>query len=313
MEREQHLKEIYNEIGANNRGVQYTFLSFGSDKRTVAYYQAFKKLKAMDPDDFSIKVATFIIEDAFYENQMDKGEFDRTISNIGNFISDAMREQGLGPENNLTKNLSIYQFIADTLTVNGKPHHPYTYDFDDYMGRENWDNMFVSKLLYEGSGQCNSMPRLYLILAEELKAESYLAFAPNHSFIRFKNHIGEWYNAELTSGAIMSDIFMLDSGFMKAETVQNGNYTKALNEKESLALLLIDLAQGYQRRSPYNDGAFILQSCSTALEYYPNLINAILLRLETTKMGLERMAEERGIPLEKVFDEPKAKEIWIEL
>ncbi len=284
-QRELALKEIYKELGSSRLNVRYTFPSFEADARTGHYYKAFDKLNAMNPDDFSLKEATFIIENAFYENKRSYAEFEQTISNIGGFIKDAMIEQNLDPKSNLSKNLSIYQYIADTLTVNGKTHNPYTYDFNDYMGQENWDNMFVSKLLYQSKGQCNSMPRLYMILAEEIGAESYLAFAPNHSFIRFKDNIGEWHNAELTSGAIMSDIFMLDSGFMKAETVQNGNYMTGLSKAQIMAQLLNDLASGYI--SKFGRDEFIERVIDKALELNPNGINS---NIHKFNMQLARMS-----------------------
>lgn len=282
---EQAIKDIYKEVNSSYGGVRYNFPSYGSDKRTSHYYQAFKELSAMNPDDFSIKDATFIIENAFYENQSDKGKFDKTIANIAGFIEAAMKEQQLDPKSNLSKNLSIYQFIADTLSAGGTTHKPYTYDFNDYMGKENWDNMFVSKLLYQGSGQCNSMPRLYMILAEEIGAESYLAFAPNHSFIRFKDQIGEWHNAELTSGAIMSDIFMLDSGFMKAETVQNGNYMTGLTKRQIMAQLLDDLASGYI--SKFGRDEFVQEVIDKSLELHPDGINP---NIHQFNMKLARMS-----------------------
>lgn len=283
--REQALKDVYKEINASYARVRYTFPSFGSDARTDHYYQAFEKLKSMNPDDFSLKEATFLIENAFYENTRAYSEFEQTISNIAGFIKDAMQEQNLDTNNHLSKNLSIYQYIADTLTVNGKTHKPYTYDFNDYMGKENWDNMFVSKLLYKGKGQCNSMPRLYLILAEELGAESYLAFAPNHSFIRFKSKLGEWHNAELTSGAIMSDIFMLDSGFMKAETVQNGNYMTGLTRRQLMSMIFNDLASGYI--SKFGRDEFVQEVIDKALELNPESINT---NIHHFNMRLARMS-----------------------
>lgn len=309
---EQALKEVYNEIGAAYGNVLYTFPSYGTDARTTFFHQAFEKLNAMDPDDFSLKEATFIIENAFYENKEDYAEFDKTIGNISDFIKEAMREQNLDPNSNLSKNLSIYQYMTDTLTVGNTAHKPYTYDFNDYMGQDNWDNMFVSKLLYKGSGQCNSMPRLYLILAEEIGAESYLAFAPNHSFIRFKDRIGEWRNAELTSGAIMSDIFMLDSGFMKAETVQNGNYMTGLTKRQIMSQLLNDLASGYI--SKFGSDEFVQSVIDKSLELNPDGINPnihqfnmLLARMSFIAQQLQAKSPEQLQPY------PKAMEVFKDL
>lgn len=288
--REQAKKRIYEDMKNTHFTVRYTLPSLKGDAKTGHYYQAFERLKKMNPNDYSLKEATFLIENAFYENKRSYAEFDKTISDIGDFIKGAMKAQNLDMSNVLSKNLSIYQYIADTLSVNGTTHNPYIYDFNDYMGKENWDNMFVSKLILQGKGQCNSMPRLYLILAEELEAESYLAFAPNHSFIRFKDNIGEWHNAELTSGAIMSDIFMLDSGFIKAETVMNGNYMTGLAKAQVMAQLLNDLASGYISKFGYDD--FIEQVIDYALELNPDGINSNLHKFNYQMKSMEFIAQQ---------------------
>ncbi len=64
---------------------------------------------------------------------------------------------------------------------------------------------------------------------------------------------------------------------------------KALSEKESVALCLVDLAQGYQAKFGIEDGSFILKCCNTALTYFPNYINALLLKAETIT-GLHKQA-----------------------
>lgn len=303
------LKEIYKDIASTRTGVRYTFPSYGSDARTAYYYKAFETLKAMNPDDFSMKEATFIIENAFYDNKRDKEQFDKTIDNIAGFIKDAMKEQKLDPNSNLSKNLSIYQYIADTLTVDDVTHKPYTYDFNDYMGQKNWDNMFVSKLLYQGKGQCNSMPRLYMILAEEIGAESYLAFAPNHSFIRFKDKLGEWHNAELTSGAIMSDIFMLDSGFMKAETVQNGNYMTGLTKRQLMSMILNDLASGYI--SKFGRDEFVQEVIDKSLELNSDGINTNIHQFNMKLARMTYVAQQlKADHPEKLKPYPKAVELF---
>ena len=82
---------------------------------------------------------------------------------------------------------------------------PYSYDFDDPFGHKDWDNMFVSKLLNTGKGNCHSLPYLYKIIAEELGISAHLALAPNHIYIKHKNEKDGWYNTELTSGIFPID------------------------------------------------------------------------------------------------------------
>ncbi len=62
------------------------------------------------------------------------------------------------------------------------------------------------------------------------------------------------------------------------------------DDQKMLALCLIDLAQGYQRRlGTLTDLNFILNCCKTALKYYPNYINALVLQAETKTQQFETL------------------------
>ncbi|WP_024768453.1 hypothetical protein [Aquimarina macrocephali] len=289
---EQQRKAIAQDINNSISSIRYNLPSYHNAAGAVFYRKAFDSLRKTNPDNFSMSRATFLIENAFYNNTKSYADFERIIKNTGAFIQQAMQQQGLDTSSDLAKNLTIYQYMSDTLTVGNVTHKPYTYDFNDYMGKENWDNMFVSKLLYEGSGQCNSMPRLYMMLAEEIGAQSYLAFAPNHSFIRFKDLMGEWHNAELTSGAIMSDFLMLSSGFIKSETVQNGNYMTGLTKRQVMAQLLNDLVSGYI--SKYGRDDFVQQVIDKALELHPDGINQNIHQFNMKRAELYHVAQQIG-------------------
>lgn len=53
-----------------------------------------------------------------------------------------------------------------------------------------------------------------------------------------------------------------------------------LSVQQSVALCLTDLAQGYMHKYGTEDGHFIVQCCDTALKYYPDYINALLLKAQ---------------------------------
>jgi len=307
--REQSLKQFEKDTELSN--IRYTLPSF-TDPATQHFYKAFAELKKMDADSFSIKRATFIIENAYYNNTKSYDEFSQLITNAGEFNKESIRAQKLDQNNNLAKNLSIYQFITDTVTVNGKMHKPYTYDFNDYMGRKDWQNMFVHKLIFNGDGQCNSMPRLYQILAEQLNTESYLAFAPNHSFIKFKDYKGDWYNAELTSGALMADALMLSNGYIKAETVINGNYLTAQTDRQVMAQLLNDLASGYINKFGYDN--YVIDVINKALELNPDGINSNIHRLNFLMQNMGYVAQQLQIKKSSELDRyPIAKAMYQDL
>ena len=156
----------------------------------------------IDTANFSVKNTNFLIENAFYENSQDKAEFDKIIKNSGEFLIAKMQELGYDLNSNSAKNYMLFQFFSETLQLksNGLKHLPFKYDFEDFQGDNDWSKMFVTKLLATQTGQCHSMPLLYLILAEEINAEAYLSYSPNHSYIRFPDDNRKWHNIELTNG-----------------------------------------------------------------------------------------------------------------
>ena len=78
------------------------------------------------------------------------------------------------------------------------------------------------------------------------------------------------------------------SGFVHIDAITNGVYMKALNNKESIALVLIDLADNYNAKFPNNDGTFVLKCTETAIKNYPNFATALILRAETHYKQIEK-------------------------
>lgn len=120
-------------------------MSFGLPSKshiaeTQFYRNAFKQLSEMNPEDFSVKKATFIIENAFYEEQKDYEEFNQIVKQTGDFLREKMDELGYNKNSNLAKNFILFQFFADTLEIKSKnlKHLPFEYDFEDYMGRDDF-------------------------------------------------------------------------------------------------------------------------------------------------------------------------------
>src|SRR5690554_7824788 len=119
------------------------------------------------------------------------------------------------------------------------------------------------------------MPLLYLIVAEELGAEAFLAYSPNHSYIRFLADNGKWYNIELTNGMFSTSSYILQSGFVKSEALLNKIYMQNLSDKELMAQFYTDLTNAYIAKYGYDD--FVGNVVSKALELYPqNHHNRIL-------------------------------------
>jgi hypothetical protein len=291
-------------------------------KAQVYYEDAYTTLNAMllDSTKYNFKKAVFTVENAYEYGELDTISLNKNIKTLSNLIMSVVKSRKLKNYNyrdrsKIEKYASLFTVMTDTIKFNiqGKEIDwlPYKYDFDDIWGIDSWSNMFVSKLLYTKKGNCHSMPYLYKILAEELGETAHLALAPNHVYIKHRNEKNGWYNTELTSGIFPKDAWIMASGYVHLNAIRNGLYMKALNNNESIALMFIDLAQGYQKRFPeIIDTTFVMKCCETALKYFPNLPTALILKLETTKKELEYYAEEKGKTVEQIFKEPKAKEIF---
>jgi hypothetical protein len=184
------------------------------------------------------------------------------------------------PNNDLAKNMTIYKFMADTITVNLPnqekkfTHYPMKYDFRDNWGDSIWENTFVTKLLMTQSGQCLSMPRLFLILSEELGSKAYMALSPNHSYIKIPIGKDKWQNIELTSGLLTSDAFVIKSGYVKSASIENKIYMDTLNKKEIIATSLFEMANGYLHKYGYDD--FYIRCVELGLKYHPNNIVGLI-------------------------------------
>ncbi|WP_412476622.1 hypothetical protein [Flavobacterium sp. TBRC 19031] len=258
------------------RTVNYSLPSFQNRAGTNFYREAFEKIILTDTV-YNLKETNFTIENAYFENVLDKAEFDNAIKSAGDFIKSKMKEEKYSLDSNTAKNFMLFSFFTESLVLKSdkQKHLPFKYDFEDYMGLKDYSKMFVSKLLATGSGQCHSMPLLYLLLADEIGAEAYLALSPNHSYIRFPDDHGKWFNIELTNGMFSTDSYILQSGYIKSEALQSGIYMQNLSKKELLANLLTDLASGYVRKYGYDE--FVSEIIEKALSFYPNSVNAHIL------------------------------------
>ncbi|CAH0256012.1 hypothetical protein SRABI04_03357 [Chryseobacterium sp. Bi04] len=260
---------------------------------TQSYYDAFNKLSGLDSDNFSVSEANFIVENAYYGDKQNYNQFKSDIQKTAKQLLQKMKERKQDTENNTDKNLMIFEYLSKGMKLGGVHHKAIKYDFEDYMGAKDWSKMFVSKLLKTGSGQCHSMPLYYLMLAEEMNAEAHLAFAPNHTYIKFKDEEGEWQNAELTNGIFTTSSIILESGYIKSEALQNDIYMSSLSKKELMGQLYADLANGYAHK--YGLDEFVGKTLDKALEYSPNNIYANLLKSTYQQAKLGYVAGQLGI------------------
>lgn len=277
IEAQNQLKKDINKLNSGN-SIKYSLPSFSTEKGTEYYRQVFDEMVTLNVDNYSIKDVNFKIENAYFENKLQKEEFDKNIKQTADFILAKMKELNFDPNSNSAKNFMIFKYFTETLQVKGfkEKHFPIKYDFEDYWGQINWSKMFVTKLLKTNTGQCHSLPLLYLTLAEQMGAVAYLSLSPNHSYIKFQDEKGKWYNLELTNGMFTVSSFILNNGFIRSEAIQNNIYMQSMTKKELLSQCYTDLASGYIHKFGYDE--FVQKVTNKALELNPNSITANMVK-----------------------------------
>ncbi|SFN21259.1 hypothetical protein SAMN05421594_1505 [Chryseobacterium oleae] len=271
----------------------YNLPSLSGKAGTQAYYDAYTQLASLNTENYPVSEANFIVENAYYGGKQNYNQFKSGIQKTAKQLLQKMKERKQDTESNTDKNLMVFEYFSKDMKLGGVQHKAIKYDFEDYMGQKDHSKMFVSKLLKTGSGQCHSMPLLYLMLAEEMNTEAYLAYAPNHTYIKFLDEEGEWQNAELTNGIFTANSLILESGYIKSEALQNDIYMKSLSKQELLAQFYADLANGYIHK--YGMDEFVGNTLDKALEYSPNNIYANQLKSMYQQARLTYVANQLGI------------------
>ena len=240
-------------------------------------------------DSLNLQKAVYAFENAYYNDNLNEEVFNRQIEWYANFCRGIMqsgdiRYEGQGDEQAAKAQCAVFVFMTDSIPMQigdtVVAHLPFEYNFDDYAGRQNWSSMFVSYMMETRKGNCHSMPLLYKLIMDKLGEKCWLSLAPNHMYIKAWNKRAGWYNIELTCADFPTDAWLTASGYIHLDAIRNGIYMDTLSVQQSVALCLTDLAQGYMHKYGTEDGHFIVQCCDTALKYYPDYINALLLKAQ---------------------------------
>lgn len=311
-----YMQELFRELPET--GISYEFPDKDHLQGIQAYHEAYEELRSMLDGEapLDLKKAIFAVENAYFNGQGRFEDFDTQIKELAKLTSAHIDQQGWDRNNPMTPLLALHQLFADTLAIEQPGleeeiiHYPITYDFEDYRGQEDFSNLFVSKVLATGSGQCYSMPQLYLLLAEELGGEAWLSFSPDHSFIKFKDENNLWYNLELTNGNVVSESWMMASGYMTTESIQNDIYLDTLSLKETIATKMIDLAIGFGNKYGYDD--FVLQAAEKGLEYHPENVPGMITKANYYTDLVRHVVDQMGTPTnDEYLADPYARSILV--
>ncbi len=241
---------------------------------TVFYDSAYAEIYKMlsGEDSLDLKRAVFVVENAYHGNTLDYEQYLKKIDNLVTLCKSFLKKNGYDITNKLACNYTIQSLYSDTLKYEKKTFYPFIYDLEDFLGDKDYTKQFVTKLLNTGTGQCHSMPLLYLILAQELHTDAYLVLAPSHSFIKYP--VGNTlYGFETTCGRQTNDKFMTASGYLSSEAIHNKIYLAPQTLKQTIAQCLVDLSTQYALTYGYNN--FVVICCDAALQFNPECIGAM--------------------------------------
>jgi hypothetical protein len=261
----------------------------------------------------SLPLAVFIVENSYSAGELSFARFQADLDNL------VKMGQGLAGANGnrVARFMALQQLMTDTVRVSyaGKvvsQHLPYRYDFTDFWGREDYSKMFVTKLLRTNSGQCHSLPLLYKLLADRLGIAARLSMAPNHSYIQVVGPDGELYSYETTNGHFTTDAFYMTSGYIKTPALKARAYLDTLTLHQTIAYQVTDLALGYAHY--YGDDEFTEKCADLALQYYPQSIQARLIRHNAALARFARAYKAAGSPAkEQALQLPTLKPLWAEV
>ena len=251
----------------------------------VHFKQAYDEIERMlnGKDSLNFKRASFLVEWAYLDGGLDYNKFCSDIDSVTTSLKSFIRARGLN-QYKTAGNFALFEYFTKPNVLNGEK--PFKYDFDDFTGAEDFRKTFVTKLMETHTGQCRSLPVYYKILSEELGAESFLALAPYHIYIKHIDEYDRWVNIELTNGHFSTDAWMISTMNISAESIKNKVYLDALSMKDSVALLLTDLAIAYQKKYGYD--YFTLACCDKVIEHYPHYMTALFVKFNSLQtIGLK--------------------------
>ena len=250
------------------------------------YEKAYTEMADMldDKTPVSIRRAVFVAEWAYLDGNLDyEKDFCEPILKDVAYMKRWMAANNLS-KFKTAKQITLCNFFFYPWSGNGQT--PFRYDFDD---KESWDRQLVSKVLKTHKGQCHSLPWTFILYAEEFGANAYLARAPRHCYIMYKdedNQISEeWVNVELTSQQYIPTWANKKQFEIKDSAVIVGTYLTPLAKKETIAYQLSELALSYYTKYKKCD-AFTLRCTTKALEYYKMNPNAIIIKAKSLETQL---------------------------
>lgn len=282
------------------------------DSTAIRYNEILIQISEIQKLNGAFKDAAFLTEVAYKPYVKDDNYYFKFISKYSKLIKKYSNKTQLlkykqRDSLNYISNVSLATFMSGEISIRLDSLDiytlPFTYNFDDPQGNQDWTNTFVTKLLATHKGNCRSLTYLYKILADELGAKCWLALAPNHIYIRnYSKQIG-WYNTELTSGTFPTDAWIAATGYVNVDAIRSGVYMDTLSNQQSIGLCIMDLAQGYIKQTNNYTDSFVLKCCNLVLQYHSVNPEALLTKAEVLKRMYLKQKEENNPTAQNTYNE----------
>ena len=271
-----------------------TFLTtFGQEKSEQYFQEAVDEICQMleGQKQIDFKRAVFLTENAYYDGQLNWVDFSKQIDSITIKVRQMIVAKGL-QKFKTAGNWAIFTYMTEKIPENN--FKPMQYDFENFMGEDDYNSFMVSTLFSTKKGNCHSLPYLYKILADEVNVEAFIATAPMHVYIKHKDEQGKWWNLELTSGTFSRTSFIMESFNVSDAGMESGLYMKPLDGKELLALCLSDLLDYYEKKTGKYYGAIVEKAYQTGLKYCEVSLLQLWKRDEI-KYRLDKEMKDKGL------------------
>lgn len=195
-------------------------------------------------------------------------------------------------------NWAIFTYMTDTTSYSGIAHFPFSYQINDPFGMNDWKNSQVINLFNAKSkkGNCFALVSLFKILADRLNSEAYICTAPQHIYIQHRDHKGDFYNVELATRTHPGDGTLQTLTYTYHEGIVSGISLRRLKqEKQNIALCLVNLGKSYEHKFNTRDDDFILECAELALKHDSLNLNAMLLKEQVLEERVVKYATQKNI------------------
>lgn len=261
------------------------FLQLSNYAQNNSYYsESYNEIARMlqDSQAISLRRAVFLAEWAFLDGNLDYEEdFCKPISRGVSFMEKFIRANNL-ERYKTAKQIALCDYFFKPWS--GNDYLPYEYDFSNDYPEDDWHYQLVNRVLKTHKGRCHSLPWAFKLFAEALDADAYIAYAPRHCFIMYKDEDNrfpeDWVNVETTSHQFHPTFWIKESFEIKDSAIIVGTYLTPLSDKETLAFLLSDLALGYYHKFGVFD-LFTYNCSNLSLSYYKMNPNAIMIKAKS--------------------------------